>query len=311
MNQMNPLNKQIRFIILLFILIIIVASIFIGLNLWRYHYTGNNYFPADGLKIGITFVLIYIGSWIYSGPSSKMSLIALHLMAYYCLLAMIALLTNAAQYTPFALIDQSIEAIETNWLHVNLMEIVTWTHQHMTLGRILVWVYNSLSLEMVICPFLLIVTLQRTYLYEYFILMSMTALIGFCFYYFYPSNGPASVFESHYFTASQLATEIKFSEVHHYLQPSTLEGGLIALPSFHTIWACLITYAMRSFKPLFIVLIFYNSVIIMACILLGWHYFIDLFSGLLVVFIAYKVYAMNRMPAKWIESRVKNVYPIL
>lgn len=303
---MNDTRRQIICITYLTLSILCCSFIAIGFNHWRYHFTGNNYFPPDSLKMGITLLLLYLGSCIHFGVKSKSSIILIHILAYYGLLAMLALITNAAQYTPFQLIDSQIANAEFRILHIHLTDIVAWTHQHIFLGKILAQIYNSLSLEMVIVPLFLIATLQHSYFYEYMILMLLTALLGFGFYYFFPSNGPASLFESHYFTASQIATGIKFADVHHHIQPSTLEGGLIALPSYHTIWAWLSTYAMRNIRPLYRVLLGYNGTIIAACILLGWHYFTDLLGSLVVLLLAHGFCVMHRTTAKRRESSTKH-----
>lgn len=300
---MTDSTRQIRCILYLTSLICCCSFIAISLNHWQYHFTGNNYFPDDSLQMGITLILLYSASWSYYGAHSKTSLILIHILAYYGLLAVIALLTNAAQYTPFPLIDQRIADMEYSILSFHLTDIVTWTQQHIGLRKIFAQIYNSLSLEMVIVPLILIATLQFAYLYEYIILMLLTAFIGFGFYYFFPSNGPASLFESHYFTASQIATGIKFADVHHHIMPCTLEGGLIALPSYHTIWAWLCAYSMRKIKPLFILLLIYNGLIITTCILLGWHYFTDLFGSFLVLLVAHSFCIVHRTTAKGSKAR--------
>ncbi len=54
------------------------------------------------------------------------------------------------------------------------------------------------------------------------------------------------------------------------------------MPSFHTIWALLCVYLLRDWKYPFIVLGLINSLLIIACVLLGWHYLSDVLVGVLL-----------------------------
>ncbi|PJD91327.1 MAG: hypothetical protein CK424_07315 [Legionella sp.] len=301
-SSMNKTFKQIRFIALLASIVMLLSAVSFACNHWLFHYPGNNYYPESSFRIGITLLLFYIVSYIQTGSSSKCSQIIAHVLAYYGLLALLALLTNAAQYTPFEVIDQSISAAEP----LHLLPLVAWTKAHVFFRHILAFIYNSLTYEMVILPIFLALCLKRTYLYEYIILMLLTALIGFGFYYFYPSSGPATIYKPDYFVPCQLATGLKFFQIHHYIQPSTLEGGLIALPSYHVIWAWLCTHSVRYIKPLYYILLPYNALIVLACILLGWHYFLDVLGSILVLSFAHGLCSMYGATAKRSEARREN-----
>jgi len=119
--------------------------------------------------------------------------------------------------------------------------------------------------------------------HEFYFLLLVSMIIGFVFYYFFPTMAPSSVIDSPYFLEEQRATALKFSQIHHYLQPTTIEGGLIAMPSFHVIWAYLCLYALRGWPILCGILFPVNCLLALACILLGWHYPIDLVGSIVVI----------------------------
>lgn len=295
--------KQIRLIYLLIFVGIALAASSISMNYWRFHFSGNNYYPDDSFKISILLVLLYLAAYVQWSNISKITQVLKLTVAYYGILAILALFTNAAQYTPFTPIDHTII---THWEFLDTLPFVAWTKHHSALRHILAFLYNSLSYEMIIVPILLTVTLKRNYLYEYYILLLATAIIGFSFYYFYPSSGPASIFDPSYFVPAQLATGIKFAEIHNKIPPSTLEGGLIAFPSFHVIWSWLCVYGARPFRRLYRVLLPYNLLIVASCVLLGWHYFIDIFGSIMVLILAHGFCIMHRTTAKRCEPSSKD-----
>ncbi len=295
-------RREFLLIMTLSVIIILLSALSISLNNEQFHYAGISYVPEETPKIFSILVLLCLGSYLHTGSNSRITQILLHLFAYYVVLFIIMLFTNAIQYTPFPGIDEKILDFQGAYLNELFTRIITWTHQHMALGHFFVRIYNSLSMEVLVVPILLVLFQQRTYLYEYFILILITALLGFIFYYFFPSSGPASILPPQYFTHSQLATGIKFTLVHQHIQPSSLEGGLIALPSYHTIWAWLSTFAFRKYKPIFAILLIYNGTIMAACILLGWHYFVDLIGSFLVLLLAHGICIMHKTAAKWRKS---------
>lgn len=223
-------------------------------------------------------------------------------VAYYAVFAVLSLFANATQFTPFAPHDQAILNMEP----FDLLAIVTWTKQHSRLETLLVYIYNSLSIEMMALPLLLVLCLKTDVLYEYFILIMLTAIIGFGFYYFYPTSGPASVIDSPFFYTCQRATGIKFFEIHHHIKPSTREGGMIALPSFHVIWAWLMVRITRPFRILYWIILPYNMLIVVACVMLGWHYVTDIFGSALVLSMAYAFCKMHGTTTKWSKTCSKN-----
>jgi membrane-associated phospholipid phosphatase len=123
--------------------------------------------------------------------------------------------------------------------------------------------------------------------------MCSSLLIGFIVYYFFPTTAPASVLHSDYFIKEQLATGLKFTQIHQYIQPTTLDGGLIAFPSFHVIWAWLCLYLIRSWFVVFYVFLFINILLIFSCVMLGWHYFLDIILSFLILLFCHYLLALT------------------
>lgn len=297
------MTKQVRLILILVFTCLLLSMLSIGFNAQVFHFIGNNYFPLGSFQSGMSLILLFISAYYQLGQRNKITQIFALMLAYYGIFVIESLATNAVQYTPFATIDQDIVKLEP----IPLLPIVIWTKQHPGIRQLLAHIYNSLTIEMIVLPLLLILNLKREHLYEYFILLLLSTIVGFGFYYFFPSSGgPAATQNPEYFATYQHATELKFYEIHHHMKPSTLEGGMIALPSFHAIWAWLLVYAIRPFRRLYWILMPYNALIIVSCIMLGWHYFTDIFGSILVLVMVHGFCIMHRTTAKWSKSSGKN-----
>lgn len=281
-------NKVNTGIMLLSVLILFLVILALLVNSFIYKYPGNNYFPPNTIQIGLSLVLFYSGLTLQVGKGRYLTKIGLELIYFFLVMCLIALATNAVQLTPFSPIDLHIVAFEDHF-NIDMTAILAWTHRYPTIHLILAFTYDSLSNQMSIIPLFIIGIGRFDLIREYYFLLLLTLLIGFSFYYFFPTTAPASVISSPYFTSYQIATGLKFNEIHHYLPPSTIEGGLIALPSFHCIWAIFCIYLLKDFPILCIILSLANLVLAASCILLGWHYLIDIIAGIILALFSYGV----------------------
>lgn len=276
-----------------------------AINHFKYHYSGNNYFPPQAAPMAIVLLLIYLGCYLITFSTNRATNIARDILLFYMSMALIALATNAVQYTPFPTIDEKILIIE-HGLHINLSSIITWTYSHTHLKNCLIFAYDCLPYQMACIPLILIATRRTEILNEYYILLLITTLIGFIFYYFFPTTAPASMINNMNFSDSQMATGLKFQQIHNHIAPSTLDGGLIAFPSFHVIWAWLCLFLLRKWPVAFLICMPINLLIVIACVLLGWHYPTDLFGSLLTLGLAYGFCIMQRTTAKRCKSGSKD-----
>lgn len=267
-----------------FILFFSFIALFI--NYFIYQFPGNNYFPDNVVPFGIFLVLLNLGLHLSFAKDSKACQIGNELIYFFVVMAIIAMATNAVQLTPFPIIDQYIVTLEAR-VGIDTSSIVSWTNAHPQFKALLSTIYDSLAYQMSIIPLLVLFSCRFHLLREYYFLLLCTVLLGFTFYYFFPTAAPASIFNHALFDSSQIATGLKFSELHHHIVPTTNEGGLIALPSFHAIWAILCVNLLREWPIACIVLAVINVMLIASCVLLGWHYSTDILGSLIVLFISY------------------------
>ncbi|VEG89961.1 phosphatase PAP2 family protein [Legionella spiritensis] len=259
------------------------------INFLFFKFSGNNYFPDGTVLTGIILLLVLFGCSLLFEKDNACYLIARELFYFFLVMAMIATMTNAAQYTPFPPIDEQIIAFEALF-GIDMAKIISWTAQFPLFKQILVYIYKSIDYQMGYLPILLIFLLRLSEIREYYFLVLFSAVIGFSFYYFFPTIAPASMVESPLFFDAQHATGIKFMEIHNHQPPSTIEGGMIALPSFHAIWAWFCLYLCRKLKVLFLLLLPVNLLLIASCVLLGWHYPVDIAAAVVLALLTHGMY---------------------
>jgi len=280
---------QLKFPIIILLSFSTLAS---TINTLFYQFQGNNFLKYSSIS---TLFLLFINSALFFrifGVQVISKKIIQECLLFFLIYLLIIFATNSIQYTPFNPIDSSILALEKK-LHINLLSIVIWTKQHPDLHLYLKLFYSVLEYEVVFLPLYVLIVKRYQYLHEYYYLVVTTSCIGFIFYYFFPTTGPASNLSASYFSTDQLATGLKFWQIHHHQQPTTQVGGLIALPSFHVIWAWLNVYLIR-FKPLYCTLFaIINFFMTCSCVFLGWHYFLDIIGSFAVLGISFYCYKNN------------------
>ncbi|STX29173.1 Uncharacterised protein [Legionella beliardensis] len=267
----------------------LLASIAFYINSHYYHYLGNNYFPPFALWAGFCLILILLGLRLQFSHNDYFIEIARAFAGIYLTMAVIAIATNATQYTPFAPIDKYIVNLEARF-YIDLPALMAWTVKHPFLKRALAMAYDSLAWQMGFLPLLIALLGQFSKVWQYYCLLLISVIIGFTFYYFFPTTAPASILKSPFFIPEQYMTGIKFHQIHSHQRPTSVDGGMIALPSFHIIWAWLCLYLVRGFKPLFFLLLPINILLALSSVLLGWHYPLDLVGSAIVLLITHFIY---------------------
>jgi hypothetical protein len=266
------------------------SCIALAINALIYHYPGNNYFPPHTLFVAFALCLIYGGFYLFFDAHHKMTQISREIILLFFVMSLIVIATNAAQYTPFLTIDKHIMAFEA-YFPFHLKSIVAWSDSHAFIKRMMETIYVSLTYQMTYLPLCVIFFGRKERIREYYFLLLITAWLGYSFYYFFPTTAPASVIDSEHFSELQKATGLKFNQLHHYIQPTTFEGGLIALPSFHVIWAWLCVYLVRDWPLLCKTLFAINLLLALSCVALGWHYPIDLIGSVCVILCGHFIHA--------------------
>lgn len=269
-------------LVLLSLTIVLLSSSALLVNYIFFKYPGNSYFPDHMPVLCLIIGLIYLGLNLTYESGSKIRCRVTELLYFFGVMSLIALATEAVQFTPFTPIDSYLLKVEA-FYHVDMNSILAWTTAHARFKYLLACIYDGLVYQMTFLPLILIILGRLSTVREYYFLMLLTVIIGFIFYYFFPTTAPASVINNPLFYSSQLATGIKFNQIHNYIIPTTIDGGLIALPSYHVIWAILSVYTLKEWPILCVSLGLVNLLLIASCVLLGWHYAIDVMGGLLVV----------------------------
>lgn len=270
--------------------ILLASLILFALNAFDFHFTAVPLFSTLPFSFSIVIVTIFTllfgcvliihGLYIRTeSPRASNFLWGLGLL-FWAGLANLAL-ANALQSTPFSPIDHILVKID-RWMGIHTETLMTWTHDHPLYYTILTTIYASLTYQLIVSIFLLVLFNTRRAISVFFIAELSTFLIGSFIYYFFPTVAPSGVFHSPYFSVSQHDTSLRFYDVHHFIKNSIVDGGLIAFPSFHVIWAILITYSWINKKIIFYPVCALNIILIISTVLLGWHYFADVIAGIIL-----------------------------
>lgn len=275
-----------------FLTVLLCSLIALSLNQFIYQFPGNAYLPNNTLFIASVLFFTYLGFFLEWGYNDKRTKIIQEIIFYFLIMGLIGIATNAVQYTPYSPIDQKILQIEKN-LGINSQSLVAWSYMQPSLNKYLGTIYNTLDYQMAYIPLLMIISghIQRIRKFYFYLLIS--TLIGFCIYYFFPTTAPASMTNARYYSPEQHATALKFMQIHQYIPPTTNAGGLIAFPSFHVIWACYCCYLLKVWRYIFVLSILFNLILVASCVLLGWHYCLDILGSILIIYITHYLYQFN------------------
>ena len=285
-NQYNQyIKSDVRLLLLLIFTIMGLGVVYSVINAWITQYPGNFYIPSLWLKlIPVMFVLTIFGFYVEE-HSPRMAYFTRSYGLFFFSLLAVGVLTNGVQYTPFAPIDHLLIAMDQA-IGFNTVATLNWVYAKPQLVNWLCYSYNSLYVLFFLVPLLLAILTEKKAMQCYFISTMIAYIISTTLYYFFPTVAPAGIFDNPHFMSYQHATSLKFYQIHHHLHVTTSQGGMIAFPSIHVILAVLLTYVSHCRKWLFYPTAIISSAIIVSTVLLGWHYLVDVFGGLLVALIA-------------------------
>lgn len=283
-------------------LALIFALLAFAWNHAHTHYPGIDYFIDAPPLFTLLTGLLYAGCRLQFGLQSPVTVRAREFCFFALMLCIILIMTNAVQFTPFRTVDRTLHAFD-GVLHLDVSHSMTWLQDYPRLEQWLWFCYKYLTCEIILVPLLVILAGKIEHLHEYYFLMLTTALTGFMIYYFFPTMAPASILDNPRFIADQYATGFKFWQIHHYVPPTTARGGMISLPSYHVIWALLNLRLLRMWAWLYYPMWIYTVSLIASCVLLGWHYYVDIAASFMLVGLAQRLWVM-RNPSKRIGDQV-------
>jgi membrane-associated phospholipid phosphatase len=193
---------------------------------------------------------------------------------------------HALQDDYFAHLDRS--------LGVSVPYLTAWASDHW-LGGIINATYLILF-PMLLVAFLAPALTGKVKTSQAFILSNLAAFaIGLPLFALYPAIGPWYGYHfpmNHFQELCQQSILLLHTPGPYNLQPI----GVICFPSFHVIWAIIAADSLCCFKPLRFPAILLSMLIILSTMTTGWHYFVDVLSGIVVSALALLV---SRVLSNW------------
>ena len=281
----NYIPPAFRLIYVLATFNLLLGFIFLSINKLTTNYSGVNYLPTIWIYCMPLIAVLVILAFYIDKQAPRIAFFTQTYGTYFYVFIALATLTNGVQYTPFATIDQPLLSFD-QWIGFNTPALMHWTYAHTHFPAVLNAIYESIGYQMFLVPLLLALLLQRKSITEYFSIALITYTIGTLIYYFFPSEGPAMALQSPYFTFSEHLTSLKFFDVHHHVPIHTLDGGMIAFPSFHVTWVLILTYACRQQWWFVLPIGLLNLCVIASTLMLGWHYLADVIGSVIIFGVA-------------------------
>lgn len=260
----------------LFLFLASISILFLNHFVYRFH--GFNYIIQNALALFNAAIFLKMAAKIF-GPLKKLTNFANDCVKLFLCIILLMLATTAIQYTPFELIDYFLFKHE----RLPLLSLIDWTKSHPHVFNFLAFIYNSLDYALSIIPLLFTFLRQTKKVNSFCQYMLFTGIIGFSFYFFFPSCGPVHLYDKTHFLAAQINNYQKYFEIHHGLTPNIIDGGMIACPSFHVIWAWACVRFFISNKILLPGALIWFLFITASTILLGWHYSFDVMTAIFII----------------------------
>lgn|SRR3990167_1893988 len=226
------------------------------------------------------FCIVYFIS-IFFGNSSMFVVVAKSIAMLELTLCIIGFCNTAILTTPFPTHDQFISHLD-QLLGFHELSVLRMVHEHIIFQPLIWNCYFSLLAVIHFLPISLMVSRNVESSYHYYCSFMVSIIIGYSCYYFFPTmTSPAAIYPHHYFTDFQLNTLHQFQLEHlHKMIHFDLVGGIISFPSFHAIWAVFVIYFLWPYGWIRYVGIIYGILIFATSVLTGWHYLVDVFSGI-------------------------------
>ena len=283
-----------------------VAFALIAINAVFFRYTGIAYFSwVFWPLVALLFPVAAVGLRLRE-PYPDLSFLFVAMALYGAAMVAEAVFATGIQYTPFPPIDAALGRWDAA-LGFNVTALLPWTYAHPRLARFLWRCYDSLQYQLLLVPVLACCLRDRRRMKRFMHAFIYSFFLGDLFYYFFPSSGPATIYQSPYFDPVQRLTHVKFYNVHHFLAVTTRAGGLIAFPSFHVVWGVLLTFLARGRRWTCYPVLVLNVLMIASTLLLGWHFLVDVISGVALAVAALRVgdWTCRRLEADALPAEVR------
>jgi membrane-associated phospholipid phosphatase len=176
------------------------------------------------------------------------------------------------------LLDGWDKAIGFDWPSLFL-----WDLRHPWIDQALTFAYASVPIQALLVVIYLSFADRRAQLKDFTSAFTISAVFTLIVAGFYPASAASLRYQS------LVHSNVSMLSDFYLLRDGSLKAihlsrlqGLISMPSFHTITAVLLTYAMRGTR-VFIPFAMLNLVVIFSTLIQGGHYLVDVLGGLITV----------------------------
>lgn len=266
-------------------------------------FSPRNWFDIGRIAIGLIaawatakFVLKRLGSDASAMASAIRCLSKSLLMLVSAALAFIPLTiaTTVFMYLATAtarpFVDGQLASLDAR-LGFDWLAFLAASNQSAVWSSALFYAYHSLGPQVPVVLFVHLIRQRRDRVFEFIALMAVSSLFtgplmaifpaagAYAFYRPAPelfSNLTAQAGMWHYSTLSSLRSGAPYE-----LIVSKAEG-LVTFPSFHTALGILVVYAVRDVRPLFVVALMVNAIMIVSTLPEGGHHLIDVIVGAVI-----------------------------
>lgn len=186
--------------------------------------------------------------------------------------------------------DQELSAIDTAF-GFNWPEFLAWTDQYTALVRALVWSYHTSGTQLLFVYMFLAGNLDQNGVKETVAIQAACSVFIAVGMTFVPAAGAYAYYKPEVHNYNEM------SGMWHYQTFLTLRNsvapvldfshlqGIVTFPSFHTVLALLIPFALRNYRPWFWIAAGFNVLVIVGTITEGGHHLADVVAGA-AIFIA-------------------------
>lgn len=278
----------------------VFGCVFILLNALTFQYRGEHYLSYHWAWLAplLFATALFSNDWLKITPNLAFILksYCLYLLGLFVFLIMI----DGMQYTPFPTIDNFMSTVDQT-LRIKETAMLQWVHVHPLLMNVLRITYHTLWIQWLLAPALLFFLLGKKQVYLFLVISLLAFSIEAGIYYFFPTIGPASIYNNILFSEQELNTMVDFKQIHQYLLVGNFDNPFGSCPAFHVLLAVIAIFVYRK-APLaiFIPTLLFNLTAIISTLLLGWSYAINVTVSIVIGLLA--IYCGRRL----LHSRLFN-----
>jgi membrane-associated phospholipid phosphatase len=255
---------------------LIVALLAVAAATWTLH-AG---FAVKGIGGVATAVVALTAAAVYFRREERFLLCTTVLLQIVLFSAFFALLSYLAVASAGPLVDDRLAGWDAA-LGFDLLRLLAWKNQHPIFGAIVDASYNTMLLQTAAVIVILGFANDRVPLKLFVLRMMLGGLVTFVFFVALPAEGTPNQYG---LTPTRLQAD--YLEHLHALRSGLLRHfdfarveGLVTFPSFHVIWAMLMTVACFHRRGVRWFFVAFNAVVILSTVTTGGHYLCDVLGG--------------------------------